>query len=73
MSTAWAGGTDAIVERMDQMTELFVEQTRRSIYTGESTTHCDECGEPIPEARRRAIACRYCLPCQTKLEQGGKI
>ncbi|MDT4331712.1 TraR/DksA C4-type zinc finger protein [Methylomonas sp. MED-D] len=73
MSTAWAGGTDAIVERLDQMTELFVEQTRRSMYAGESATHCDECGEPIPEARRSAIACRYCLPCQTKLERSGKI
>ncbi len=68
MSTAWAGGTDAIVERMDQMTELFVAETRKAIYTGASATHCEECGEPIPEARRRAIACKDCLPCQTKLE-----
>ncbi|MGZ8194088.1 MAG: hypothetical protein ACXWTH_00515 [Methylosarcina sp.] len=49
MSTAWAGGTDAIVERMEQMTNLFIEETRKSIYTGESATHCEECGEPIPE------------------------
>ena len=69
MSTAWAGGTDAIVERMDQMTELFVAETRKAIYTGESATHCEECGEPIPEARRKAIPCQYCLSCQTKLEK----
>lgn len=70
MSTAWAGGTDdAIVERMDQMTELFVAETRKLIYTGESASHCEECGEPIPEARRRVIACQYCLPCQAKLEK----
>ncbi|WKJ88575.1 TraR/DksA C4-type zinc finger protein [Methylomonas montana] len=72
MSTAWAGGTDAIIERMDQMTELFVAETRKAIYTGESASHCEECGEPIPEARRKAIACKYCLPCQTQLEQQGK-
>lgn len=72
MSTAWAGGTDAIMERMDQMTELFIAQTRKAIYTGESATDCEECGEPIPEARRKAIACKYCLPCQTQLEQKGK-
>ena len=72
MSTAWAGGTDAIVERMDQMTEIFVAETRKAIYTGESATHCEECGEAIPEARRKAIACIYCLPCQTKLERRGK-
>lgn len=69
MSTAWAGGTDAIMERMDKMTELFVAQTRNAMYTGESATHCEECGEPIPEARRKAIACKYCLPCQTALEK----
>ena len=72
MSTAWAGGTDAIAERMEKMTELFVAETRKAIYQGESATECEECGEPIPEARRKAIACKYCLPCQTKLEQSGK-
>ncbi|WP_026600412.1 TraR/DksA C4-type zinc finger protein [Methylomonas sp. 11b] len=70
MSTAWAGGTDAILERMDKMTELFVAETRKAIYTGESANHCAECGEPIPEARRQAIACKYCLSCQTELEKG---
>lgn len=72
MSTAWAGGADAIAERMEKMTELFVAETRKAIYTGESATHCEECGEPIPEARRAAIRCKYCLPCQTSLEQAGK-
>lgn len=69
MSTAWAGGTDAIAERMEKMTELFVAETRKAIYSGESASHCEECGEPIPEARRKAIACQYCLPCQTRLEK----
>jgi phage/conjugal plasmid C-4 type zinc finger TraR family protein len=72
MSTAWAGGTDAIAERMEKMTELSVTETRKSIYTGESAIHCEECGEPIPEARRKAIACRYCLACQSQLELTGK-
>jgi phage/conjugal plasmid C-4 type zinc finger TraR family protein len=72
MSTAWAGGTDAIAERMEKMTELFVAETRKSIYTGESAKYCEECGEPIPEARRKAIACKYCLSCQSQLEKAGK-
>jgi len=72
MSTAWAGGTDAIAERMEKMTELFVAETRKAMYQGESATECEECGEPIPEARRMAIACKYCLPCQTTLERSGK-
>lgn len=70
MSTAWAGGTDAIIERMEQMTAFFIEEQRKTIYSGESATHCEECGEPIPEARRKAIACKYCLSCQTALETG---
>ena len=69
MSSAWAGGTDAIIERMDKMTELFIKQTKDSIYTGKSAEFCEECGEPIPEARRKAIACRYCLRCQSQLEK----
>lgn len=68
MSSAWAGGTDAIIERMDKMTALYIEEARRSIYTGESAVNCEECGEPIPEQRRKAIACKYCLPCQAALE-----
>ena len=36
MSSAWAGGTDAIIERMDKMATLFIEEARKSIYTGES-------------------------------------
>lgn len=69
MSTAWAGGTDAIAERMEKMTELYVAETRKAIYTGESATHCEECGEPIPEARRKAIACKFCLSCQNQRER----
>ncbi len=69
MSSAWAGGTDAIIERMDKMTELFLEENRKKIYSGESAEFCEECGEPIPESRRKAIACRYCLACQSALEK----
>jgi phage/conjugal plasmid C-4 type zinc finger TraR family protein len=72
MSAAWAGGTDAIIERMDKMTTLFIEEARKSIYTGESAINCEECGEPIPESRRKAIACKYCLACQTEMEKNSK-
>lgn len=69
MSSAWAGGVDAIIERIDKMTELFIKQTQNVMYKGESAEECEECGEPIPLARRKAIACRYCVSCQTKLER----
>lgn len=53
------------MERMEQMTSLFIEETRKSMYAGESAIECEECGEPIPESRRKAIACKYCLACGT--------
>ena len=34
--------------------------------TGDSRTHCAECDEPIPEARRRAIpGVKLCVDCQS--------
>ena len=39
-----------------------------------SAYECEECGEPIPEARRQAvIGCRCCISCQQEIEQYGKI
>ncbi|MGB0506153.1 MAG: DksA/TraR family C4-type zinc finger protein [Pikeienuella sp.] len=34
---------------------------------GQSRTHCEECEEPIPEARRMAApGVRFCVECQTE-------
>jgi phage/conjugal plasmid C-4 type zinc finger TraR family protein len=36
----------------------------------ESLTECEDCGEPIPEARRRAVGgCRRCIDCARKAEK----
>ncbi len=38
---------------------------------GASRSHCSECDEPIPEARRRAIpAVKLCIDCQQGREHG---
>lgn len=43
------------------------------ISSGISATECQECGEPIPEARRQAVkGCRHCIDCQQEIEQYGK-
>ena len=37
----------------------------RAVSQGESLTHCAECEEPIPEARRSALpGVKLCLDCQ---------
>jgi phage/conjugal plasmid C-4 type zinc finger TraR family protein len=36
-----------------------------------SATHCEECGDEIPEPRRAAVpGCRHCVDCQSWLEKG---
>ena len=46
--------------------ELKRIQSRRAP-EGESRTHCAECDEPIPEARRRAIpGVKLCRDCQSE-------
>jgi len=38
-----------------------------------SNTECADCGEPIPEARRRAApGCSRCTACQAAIEGGGR-
>ncbi|MDO5058781.1 MAG: TraR/DksA C4-type zinc finger protein [Neisseria sp.] len=39
-----------------------------------SAFECEECGEPIPEARRLAVTgCRCCIDCQIRIEQQQKF
>ncbi|HHX2533184.1 TraR/DksA family transcriptional regulator [Neisseria sp. P0009.S001] len=38
-----------------------------------SAYECEECGEPISEARRQAVSgCRCCISCQEEIEKYGK-
>lgn len=40
---------------------------------GGSLSHCEDCGEPIPLARQKAVAgVRLCAPCKTYFEKHGK-
>ena len=41
---------------------------------GDSLTHCAECEEPIPEARRRAIpGVKLCIDCQQERDGAAKV
>ncbi len=47
-----------------------IEQERKKLPTGESETHCLECGEEIPEARRKAYrGCKLCVLCKAFSER----
>ena len=43
-----------------------IADVRAKIRRGPSLEFCDDCGEPIPEARRLAVSgCTMCIECQT--------
>ncbi|MBH5329637.1 DksA/TraR family C4-type zinc finger protein [Eikenella sp. S3360] len=43
---------------------------RQNLPSGESARECDECGEPIPEARRQALpGVRLCIDCQEEADK----
>ena len=47
-----------------------VARARRNLPKGESLHFCEECGEPIPEARRKALpGVRLCVACQEEADK----
>lgn len=69
MATGWAPD-GAVQEQIDASIEDAVQQARNNLQQGESLQYCEECGEEIPEARRKARpGVRLCLDCQAEREQ----
>lgn len=57
----------AVQEQIDASIEDAVSRVRSRLAAGESRSHCEDCGAPIPEARRAAVpGVRYCLRCQAE-------
>ncbi len=70
MATGWAGD-GAVNEQIEATVKDAVERARSQLPQGASLTHCAECGEAIPEARRQAVAgVRLCLGCQQAEDAG---
>ena len=67
MASGWASD-GAVNEQIEVSTEEALARMRlRNRAGGESLTECADCGEPIPEARRRAQAgVRLCVACQSE-------
>ena len=69
MASGWAP-EGAVQEQIDASVEDAVKVARAKLARGESLTHCEECEELIPEARRLAIpGVRCCVQCQSSLEK----
>ena len=64
MATGWAGD-GAVQDQIDATVKDGVQRAQARLAAGPGLSHCAECGAPIPEARRNAIAgVRLCVSCQ---------
>lgn len=64
MASGWASD-GAVQEQIDSTIGDAIAKARSELPKGESLEHGEECGEAIPEARRKAVpGVRLCLKCQ---------
>lgn len=72
MASGWAPD-GAVQEQIDASVNDAVALAKSRLPNGESLTHCEECEEPIPEARRKAMpGVKLCIVCQSELEKEQK-
>ena len=68
MAGGWARD-GAVQEQIDASVADEVARARSRLLRGASLTHCQDCDEPIPEARRKAVAgVRRCVSCQAEVD-----
>jgi phage/conjugal plasmid C-4 type zinc finger TraR family protein len=66
MATGWAND-GAVQQQIDDSIEDAVKRARAQLPSGPSLEQCEECGEPIPQARREAVpGVRLCVACQAE-------
>ena len=64
MAGGWARD-GAVEQQIEDSMKDAVAAARARLPAGEGETHCIECGEEIPEKRRRALpGVRTCVACQ---------
>lgn len=69
MASGWAPD-GAVQDQIDDTIKDGVLKARALMPTGEGEIYCQECGEEIPEARRRALpGARTCIQCQLALDR----
>ena len=68
MAGGWARD-GAVQEQIDASVADEVARARSRLLGGASLTHCEDCEEPIPEARRQAVpGVRRCVSCQAEAD-----
>lgn len=65
MATGWAH-EGAVLDQIEDTVTDGVLTARARLPSGEGSTHCVECGDEIPEGRRRALpGASTCVHCQS--------
>jgi len=60
----------AVQDQIDASVEDAVQLARSRLPQGNSLSHCEECAQPIPKARREAVpGVRYCISCQQIIDR----
>jgi phage/conjugal plasmid C-4 type zinc finger TraR family protein len=55
----------AVQDQIDDTVSDAVKRARAAMAAREGASECDDCGDPIPESRRRALpGTRTCVQCQ---------
>lgn len=69
MASGWAGD-NAVNDQIASSIEDEIARARSRLPKGESLAECEECGESIPEPRRKALpGVRLCIVCQEELDK----
>lgn len=69
MAVGWAGD-NAVHEQIQDSIRDEIRRARNAIPKGAGSDFCDECGEKIPEARRKAMpGARLCVECQEEMDK----
>ena len=69
MANGWARD-GAVQDQIDDTVADAVKLARLRLAEGSGAEYCEDCGERIPDARRKALpASRTCVACQTVRDQ----
>lgn len=69
MAVGWTRD-EGVQDQIDASVEEMVELARSRLPDGESLSHCEKCGAPIPDERRKAVpGVRQCVRCQAASER----
>tara|TARA_A100001037_G_scaffold291091_1_gene304727 strand:- start:693 stop:959 length:267 start_codon:yes stop_codon:yes gene_type:complete len=73
MAGGWAKD-GAVQDQIDANVDDAVKRARAQLPAGESLEACEECGERIPTARRKAVpGVRRCLACQEEFDEARRF